>query len=103
MCEIYTDQCAVCEAPIEMHLEDFKTAPSEVIVYCAKHVDHADVRFDRTLWIWTEPGQPEDRAVVVALTENAAQHWRGNLPNEGERMRFVHYAEGAEPIEGVDR
>lgn len=85
MCDCYDHRCdhAGCEVEIPMHLADFDTAPSEIQVFCEKHLpagavvhEYSDDETEKA-----EDAKAWHRCAIVPLTDNAKRNADGNHPN----------------------
>ncbi len=101
MCNLYTDFCKCCGAPIPMHLGDYETNPIEVAVICKDCLKEKTYKIRKHEWkashaqdsgykqqrhtIWKCGGDKQDKklgkVVVVSLTDNAWKNAHMNHPN----------------------
>ncbi len=95
MCDIQDLYCKVCKTPIEIHLGDYETSPSEIEVFCKDHIPKENI----VIWKSTSMGRRRgvqslrdkntySKVGIRALTENAKMNKDINYPNTGKSEIF---------------
>ena len=91
MCEIYDHPCHVCGIMINIHLGDYSTNASEILVFCYNHIPKENV----VVWDSKKEDRPvrwkgrvtlsdiytHNRVGIRSLTMNAFLHKDVNHPN----------------------
>lgn len=88
MCDIYSAECSVCKKEIAMHLGDYETSQSEVVVFCNEHIPDKNVVIWKGKSCWYSTTLQEHLMIgnpiivgVRSLTENARHNKDMNHPN----------------------
>lgn len=82
MCDCYFEPCKSCGKPINMHLGDYETHRSEIVVYCNDCLCHGIPYSTRKYFafcVWK--AKEHGRIAVVSLTKHAWKYRDLNYPN----------------------
>jgi hypothetical protein len=88
MCDCYEQPCHICGTEIPLHLSDYDTARSEILVYCKKCsvstiFNLQGINNNRCL-VWKAKGY--GKILIAYLTDNAWKNRMGNCPNTGDAV-----------------
>jgi hypothetical protein len=108
MCDCYSEPCKICGKFIEIHLGDYDTARSEIVIYCkdcslSSIFGLQRINLDRSLvWKTKEYGI----ILIAYLTDNAWNKRNGNSPNTGDAkqdsmVKFLQRREKKEIEESI--